>query len=117
MLIIRKEKLEDLLRSRTRAEVAEILKCTEKTVYNKAKELGIDIKDSKDDAYRERISNIRKRTINDYWTKKNSMPTSEMHSLVVRDRYDGASVEELAKKYNKSKHTIYKIISKHNRNI
>ncbi len=115
MLIITKEKLEGLLETHTRVEVAKMLNCTEKTIYNKAKMLGIKARKNK--SYKDKISEIRQRTINAYWTAKNNMPTAEMHRLIVQERYDGASVAELAKKYNKSKHTIYKIISKHNRNI
>lgn len=104
MIIVSKEKLEEMLSQKTRREVAEMLGCTYRTLHNKIKTLGVEIVKKRKEKFvpdRERKGYVRKRE--DGYTER-------LYKDITEERYAGASIEFLAQKYNKKKGTIYNII-------
>lgn len=104
MIIVSKEKLEEMLSQNTRREVAEMLGCTYRTLHNKIKQLGVEIVKKRKEKFvpdRERKGYVRKRE--EGYTEK-------LYKAITEERYAGATVESLARKYNKTTGTIYNII-------
>lgn len=104
MIIVSKEKLEEMLSQNTRREVAEILGCTYRTLHNKIKTLGVEIVKKRKEKFvpdKERKGYVRKRE--EGYTEK-------LYKAITEERYAGATVESLARKYNKTTGTIYNII-------
>lgn len=106
MIIVSKEKLEGMLSQHTRREVAEMLGCSYQTLHNKIHALGVQAKKRKEP---ERVKKVRK---GGYVRKYEDGYIEKLYKEIREERYSGATIDYLAKKYNKSKGTIYNILHK-----
>lgn len=109
MLIVTKEKIEDLLDQHQRKEVAKMLGCTYRTLSNKIRILGVDVKKHHAMKHQERVLKVKVRK-GGYVRKREDGYTERLYKDITEERYAGASIEFLAQKYNKKKGTIYNII-------
>lgn len=109
MIIVSKEKLEEMLSQNTRREVAEMLGCTYRTLSNKIRILGVDVKKHHAMKHKERVLKVKVRK-GGYVRKREEGYTEKLYKAITEERYAGATVESLARKYNKTTGTIYNII-------
>lgn len=104
MIIVSKEKLEGILANHTIKEAAEILGCTYRTVHNKIKILGVEVR-------KRREREVKKKERKGGYVRKREVGyTEKLYKAITEERYSGASVKSLAIKYNKSIGTIYNIL-------